>query len=221
VCSGCRRNRLECTWPAARQPTPGKADGPQVLESGSISQSDSSSMRLDDSAGHVSSPGSSRISQVADDGSNAITWYKFIGAFNSQNRAAMLTPLSGLLLSHYITETAPTMTTRSGSGNTCLSSVLPIAYVDDLVMHSVMAMGGTHLCSRKSDTAELKAATENHYACVLRGVRLALHDLQPEDTGKALRILSVLMLMAHYEVSCPYLASAIEELTIAVLYGHV
>jgi hypothetical protein len=96
---------------------------------------------------------------------------------------------------------APTMTTWSGAGNACLSSVLPIAYVDDLVMHGIMAMGGTHLCSGKAANVQLKAATESHHACVLRGVRLALHDLQPGDTGKALRILSVLMLVAHYEVS--------------------
>ena len=115
----------------------------------------------------------------------------------------MLTPSSGLLLSYYITETGPTMTTSSGSGNACLSSVLPIAYIDDLVMHGVMAIGGAHLCSRNANNSQLRAATESHYACVLRGVRLALHDLQPEDTGKMLRILSVLMLMAHYEVSLP------------------
>jgi hypothetical protein len=117
----------------------------------------------------------------------------------------MLTPSSGLLLSYYITETGPTMTTSSGSGNACLSSVLPIAYIDDLVMHGVMAIGGTQLCSRNANNAQLRAATESHYACVLRGVRLALHDLHPEDTGKMLRILSVLMLMAHYEVGLPLL----------------
>jgi hypothetical protein len=59
------------------------------------------------------------------------------------------------------------------------------------------------LCSRNANNAELRAATESYYACVLRGVRLALLDLQQEDTGKMLRILSVLILIAHYEVSVP------------------
>jgi hypothetical protein len=115
----------------------------------------------------------------------------------------MLMPCSGLLLSHYITETAPTMTTWLGAGNSCLSSVLPIAYIDDLAMHSVIALGGAHLCSRKTDNTELTAATKCHYAFVLRGVRLALHELQPEDTMKVLRILLVLVLVAHYEVRLP------------------
>jgi hypothetical protein len=83
-------------------------------------------------------------------------------------------------------------------------------------MHSVMAMGGTNLCSRKDGNAQLRAATESHYACVLRGVRLALHDLRPEDTGKALRILSVLMLIAHYEVEfslLPIVPSKVSRVT--------
>lgn len=126
-----------------------------------------------------------------------------------------------MLLSYYITETGPTMTTWSGSGNACLSSVLPIAYIDDLVMHSVMAMGGTHLCSGKGNTAELRAATESHYACVLRSVRLALHDLQPEDTGKVVRILSVLMLMAHCEVRIFSLNSRYQVLRSTGLFAHL
>jgi hypothetical protein len=108
----------------------------------------------------------------------------------------MLTPSSGLLLSYYATETGPTMTASSRSGNACLSSILPIAYIDDLVIHGLMAIGGNHLCSRNTNNAQLRAATESHYACGLRGVRLALHEVQPGDTGKMLRILAVLMLMA-------------------------
>jgi hypothetical protein len=76
-------------------------------------------------------------------------------------------------------------------------------------MHSVMATGGTHFCSRKANNAQLMDVTESHYACVLRGVRLALHDLKSEEsrvsTEKVPRILSVLMLMAHHEVSLPLL----------------
>jgi Fungal specific transcription factor domain len=113
----------------------------------------------------------------------------------------MLTACSGLLLSHYITETAPTMTTWLGASNSCLSSVLPIAYIDDLAMHSVLALGGAHLCSKKADNTEVMAATKSHYDFVLRGVRLALHELKPEDTMKVLRILLVLVLTAHYEAS--------------------
>jgi hypothetical protein len=114
-----------------------------------------------------------------------------------------LTPSSGLLLSYYINETAPSMTTWVGVDNACLSSVLPIGYVDDLVMHSVMAVGGAHMCSGKAVNAQVRAATMSHYASMLRGVRLALHEVRLEDTGKMLRILLVLVFMAHYEVRLP------------------
>jgi hypothetical protein len=97
-------------------------------------------------------------------------------------------------------ETGPLMATTLPAQNPALSTILPMAYVDDLVMNCVMMVGGTHLCCKDPEKLEFQTATRRHYACVLRGLRTALHDLQPSNTGKVLRILVVLILIAKYEV---------------------
>ncbi len=154
---------------------------------------------------------------------NNISWSQTLGAFISPSRAAVLDPPhSALLLRKYIVVTGPRLAAAWGDDNPLMSRVLPIAYTDDLVMHCLMALGGTVLPSsserqqqqdeeglrqgQSDDVAAagggvLSTAAEKHYACVLRAVRVALQqqDLRPGDTDKVLRILLVLILMAHYE----------------------
>jgi hypothetical protein len=178
---------LECTWTREEPPS-------NIIEPIPILDSDSPLQEL--VAGHAASD--SVVGFVEE--SNIITWSDTMGFFMSPNRASLLTPESGILLTHYIMETGPLMATTPPAKNPALSTILPMAYVDDLVMNCVMMVGGTHLCYKDPEKLEFQTATRRHYACVLRGLRTALHNLQPTNTGKVLRILVVLILMANYEV---------------------
>ena len=130
----------------------------------------------------------------------AVSWSTHHDSFVGPSKPMFLTPVSGLLLRHYIAEGGPRLTVTTSPHNVGMTSVLPLAYMDDLVMHSILAIGGTMLALKQADPGPLETATESHYACLLRGVRSALQDLQPQETTKVLRILMVLVLTATYEV---------------------
>jgi len=84
-----------------------------------------------------------------------------------------------------------------------MTVVLPLAHVDDLLFHCVVAVGGAHLSSRQSVPAEVHGATIRHYSFVLRILRTVIHGLHPGNANQILRILLALALTGSYEVCIP------------------
>ncbi|KAL1868225.1 hypothetical protein VTK73DRAFT_3787 [Phialemonium thermophilum] len=197
-CLGCTRNKLECTWPQ------------ETKDQSSVSSGQSPSTVHDDDQSAAASPSlspfrSSTPSTALITTTVSTLWCEALGSFVSPTRVIFLTSRSREMLRHYIVGSGPLLLSVASWHNPFLSVVLPLAYVDDLLMHCVIAVGGAHLSCKCQDQPDLHEATHHHYLKVLQGLREGLRDLKPQDVHKILRILLVLTMLSLYEtisISC-------------------
>lgn len=120
----------------------------------------------------------------------------------------MLTQSSVGLLRHYLEYTAGLLTTAPLTKCPFITIILPLAYSDDLLMHTVLALSGTHLECRQyrwsagaigGAGSEIQRATTLHYHNMISGLRQELTDFDSADSEKQLRILLILTMLYHYE----------------------
>lgn len=176
-CTGCMRNGFACSWPSAK---------------------------IRSAREQVSSGATTPLSD-APEPSLTTTWNPSLGAFVlSSNRAASLYPSSQLLLRKYLTSTASICTHLLPHVNPFITYVLPLATVDDLVMNVILALGGVHQLAYNPEhnSVDVYRDTYKHYALALQGLKSACSPPSSEwDTEKRVRVLLVLVLLAHVEVS--------------------
>lgn len=191
-CTGCARNGLSCSWPHPQRP--------QDDDNEHITHDKSDEASLMSSA---SSPSPDAVHEAL-----TTTWNPSLGAFVlSNNRATSLYPSSQLLLRRYLQSTAAICTHLPAHFNPFITDVLPLATTDDLVMNVVLALAGVHLTSGAPVQAspELYMDTSKHYSLALQALRdVCMTESSSWDTEKQVRVLLVLVLLAHVEVSCVY-----------------
>ena len=85
--------------------------------------------------------------------------------------------------------------------NPFLTLLLPLGHVDDLLMHALLAVSGAHLSYREPEHSEVVATTALHYSRLISGLRVDLASLREDDVKKKERLLRVLLVACHYEVS--------------------
>ncbi|KAL2823012.1 fungal-specific transcription factor domain-containing protein [Aspergillus granulosus] len=189
-CMACTRNQLACSWPAH-------------VDRRSISQvpvNDSESGHRPDPA-HAELSKNTNGSAPADD-PTIVHWTPRLKTFNSLKRAGMFLPESNSLLSHYLARTGSLLATAPTGANPFLSSVVAIACNDDLVMHCVLALSGSHLGFTLGDDSgnEIHRATYKHYALALRTLQYAVgSSVAGEDPVATMKVLLSMMLLCHYE----------------------
>lgn len=110
----------------------------------------------------------------------------------------MLTPASDTLLAHYLSNTGPMLSTLPARYSPFLTFLVPLALNDDLVMHSLLALSGTHL-SYQSPSREIRRATEYHYGAAISALRQSMFGTTLE-MSKTLKILITLLILAFFEV---------------------
>lgn len=116
-------------------------------------------------------------------------------------RAGALTPQSAMLLEHYLSETVSFFAMTRMKDNPFLTILLRIGYTDDLLMHGLLALSGAHMTYKDPENLELITATRLHYSRLIGGLRTELTSLDQNDLSKAERLLRILLVAAHYEVS--------------------
>ena len=87
-----------------------------------------------------------------------------------------LDPISSMFLAHFVAETSKHMITVGPVKNLFLTYMLPLAFSDELILHSLLALGGAHL-ERKQSSPEIDT-------CVCRHYGLVIHRLQEIITRK-------------------------------------
>ena len=127
-------------------------------------------------------------------------WTASPSSFLSLQRATLLSTTSPQLLTHYIERTSNLITTKPFRNNSFVTFILPLAGVDDLLMHAVLAISGTHLNCMNEAALEIRHATSSHYGMVLRSLRRAFSTSSERSTTQILRLLLVLILLCHVEV---------------------
>ncbi|KAF2020038.1 hypothetical protein BU24DRAFT_419629 [Aaosphaeria arxii CBS 175.79] len=170
-CAGCRRNQLACEWP--------------------------SGVSSDKEATVVAR----KLTKIEDADSQALVTISAPVSISNigSERACGLTPQSGTLLSHYFRETASFFAMTPLKDNPFVTVLLPIGYTDDLLMHGLMALSGSHLTYKEPNNTALATATQLHYSKLLSGLRAEFSNLRDDDWEAAERLLRVLVVVCHYE----------------------
>ena len=228
TCSGCARNFIDCKWPSLlvlnsgsctsrSNPKGSLNDG--LLADTFYAQQDSSdptSPGIDALVTRVLSPSlAERYAEVATpahgcwkkrhgkpDGSDStVVWQPLSASFMSPQRATLLTSSSLLLLQHYMESTSTFLVAKPLSSNPFHAVVLPLAFTDDLLMHALLALSGTHLAFRRGGDLDIQTATRTHYSLLLRNLRTTFEDKALyDDVRKMSRLLLVLVVLSHVEV---------------------
>ncbi|KAJ5090481.1 hypothetical protein N7532_009165 [Penicillium argentinense] len=74
--------------------------------------------------------------------------------------------VSSMFLAHFVAETSRYMTTVNPEKNPFLTHLLPLAFSDELILHSLLALGGAHL-DRKQSSPEINTWVYRHYGHVI------------------------------------------------------
>ncbi|KAH7207322.1 fungal-specific transcription factor domain-containing protein [Fusarium oxysporum] len=107
-------------------------------------------------------------------------------------------PESLLLLQHYITTTA-SMLPMPLKGNPFLSEIIPIASVDDMVMHGVLVISGAHMNFGNMSSGPIGEATLGHYSMLIHQLVIEVSDHKGSCVNKLARLLLVLVMLCHFE----------------------
>lgn len=200
-CAGCRRNQLPCNWPPTTpsegpdKPRSSRASSSTARGSGTSTPSQRLLEETSTAVTRHTTPASSNIP------SSVPTIYR--GAESDTQRACTLTQQSVTLLSHFLMHTASLFAMGPMESNPFVTVLLPLAYTDDLLMHSLLALSGAHLASKVPDSPDFSRATRIHYSKLIGGLRNEFSGLEDGDLCNKERLLRLLMVACHYEVSLP------------------
>ncbi|TVY72339.1 Transcriptional activator protein UGA3 [Fusarium oxysporum f. sp. cubense] len=184
-CRRCSRNDLHCAWP---QDVNEKAITPPPLPKNPIASADE---RPSPDVGGPS-PSSSEVAHTTS------IWNGPSGSFLDSRRSCTLKRESLLLLQHYITTTA-SMLPMPLKGNPFLSEIIPIASVDDMVMHGVLVISGAHMNFGNMSSGPIGEATLDHYSTLIRQLVIEVSDHKGSCVNKLARLLLVLVMLCHFE----------------------
>jgi hypothetical protein len=185
ACAGCRRNGLSCEWPTFIERVECKSSSViQAFEGSKILHSERSVSR--------STPQSGRTARFPS--------HRFSFPVFGSSAASALTNESSLFLRHYANETGDILAVQKIDRNPFLTHILPLASSDELLMHSVLAVGGIHLASRLPTSHEVSRSALTHYIAMVEGVRTEVSNLKGKDYSSVIRLFVVLIMLCHYQV---------------------
>ncbi|KAE8381351.1 fungal-specific transcription factor domain-containing protein [Aspergillus bertholletiae] len=104
-----------------------------------------------------------------------------------------LDSVSSMFLAHFVAETSRYMTTVNPEQNPFLTHMLPLAFSDELVLHSLLALGGAHL-ERKQSSPEINACVCRHYGRVIHQLQNTISRKSSESVEWLPTLLALLIL---------------------------
>lgn len=117
-------------------------------------------------------------------------------------------PLSALLLRCHIQKISKIMVAKPAEDNPSVNILLRLAYFDDLLMSTVLALSGQHLLGNQGPNVSLQRATRHHYGLALQKLIVATGDLRDVSGRGTLRLLLVTLVVCNVEVSLQKLQSS-------------
>ncbi|KAL5594874.1 hypothetical protein FOVSG1_008563 [Fusarium oxysporum f. sp. vasinfectum] len=163
-CRGCSRNNLHCAWPQDMNEKAITPPPPPLPKDPVASTDEGPSPGADGP-----SPPSSEVAHTTS------IWNGPSGSFLDSRRSCTLKRESLLLLQHYITTTA-SMLPMPLKGNPFLSEIIPIASVDDMVMHGVLVISGAHMNFGNMSSGPIGEATLASPVAACLGDVVSLRD---------------------------------------------
>ena len=187
VCSRCLLNGKDCRWPGTvrRQPDP---DRPRSFYDATTPPTQGFPVDVDVDANpcgeEVFSPPSTSndSAEISDEGLHLIV-----------PQSASLDPVSSMFLAHFVAETSRYMTTVEPEKNPFLTHLLPLAFSDELILHSLLALGGAHM-ERKQSSPEINACICRHYGRVIHQLQHTISQKSSESNEWLRALLALLIL---------------------------
>jgi hypothetical protein len=107
--------------------------------------------------------------------------------------------VSSMFLAHFVGETSRYMTTVSPEKNPFLTHILPMAFSEELILHSLLALGGAHLESRRS-SPEINTWVCRHYGKTIHLLQdtISRNSNEPIDWLRASLALLMLYLLGVF-----------------------
>jgi hypothetical protein len=122
-----------------------------------------------------------------------------LNIFDSSNLGR---PASRVLFEHYVHETADRLAINRGTGNPFVSCVIPVAHSDSMVMDSVLALSGAHLCSTTQGD-DVVSTSSTHYILAVRQLKHELTHVASGEPPDLVRLLLTILLLSITEVRTP------------------
>lgn len=101
--------------------------------------------------------------------------------------------VSSMFLAYFAAETSRYLTTVEPEKNPFLTHMLPLAFSDELILHSLLALGGTNL-QRKNKSPEINACVCRHYGQVIHRLQDTI-SRKPSESIDWLRALMALLIL--------------------------
>ena len=123
--------------------------------------------------------------------------FHFSALFGSLN---LRRPASRTLLEHYVRKTADLLSIIRGPQNPFITCVMPLAYSDPMIMDSILALSGSHLCHTVPG-ADLISASLIHYNLAVNQLKYRLTRIDAGKPADPVRLLLAILVLSITEVS--------------------
>lgn len=211
-CQACIRNKLDCSWPFPiiqrllhlGKDTRNSIRGSQNQEAISRPDPDRSPLVREKKHNSSSKPTEGDYDQPNSKTEPNTYWSPQLKK-PLRPQTMLLSPVSSMLLSHYLRETGYLISPTPPGNTPFISCLVPLSYSDDMLMHSILALSGSHLSYKLNWNIEIHLATGNHYALALRSI----HDITSSQTLLRdpfikLRLTLCILILCWYEVCSRY-----------------
>lgn len=217
ACRSCDRLQLDCSWPVSTSD-----DGPGVMpsfppelqpaqpfqasattESRDIIQSAACSYAGGDEFNVLGSPKEPLLSELRDLGQQlrecGILPYNLgIAPGVCDKIHASEGPETAMLFDHFCHKTAPWLMEGECHDNPVLRHIVPLTIMDDLVLHTVLAISGTHL---QHSSPSISSLASKHYSYALHSLKQRLADWLSGSDEDYKPLFATIILLCHCEVS--------------------
>lgn len=208
ICSGCKRNHLICSLKPESQNQATSCDkeyqsslSPNYLAQEMTSKTVSSSEKSEsDEIGLRFKQSYMPHQPKCEQGVIPLTTpdqLHFSALFGSLN---LRHPASRILLEHYVHKTANLLSITRGPQNPFITCVMPLALADPMIMDSILALSGSHLCHTVPG-ADLTSTSLIHYNLALNQLKYKLTRIDAGNPADPVRLLLTILVLSITEVS--------------------
>ena len=217
VCESCDRLDLKCSWPVGSldgcsvvgsSPVPRPQLTPQArlsttTESRDTTRTVSFSFEDGDEFNILGSPKEAFLAELRDLGQHfhdrgILPYSKSIAPGVHDQILSSEGSETAILFDHFCHKTAPWLVNGDCYDNPVLRHIVPLTVTDDLVLHTMLAISGTHL---QYSMPSIAALATNYYSYALRNLKHRLSDWLSSSNKGYKPLFAAMILLCHCEVS--------------------
>ncbi|KAL2071010.1 hypothetical protein VTL71DRAFT_14036 [Oculimacula yallundae] len=175
-CNGCTKSELICSW----------LQGPEFAWRVKLRKGEKVAQRCIDTADFPTKFASMYAEPISP-------------PISRSSESLLKDSASQRFLHFFIQQTSSSLVLKQIPQNVFVRYLLPFAETDDLVMHSVLAVGGIHLSHYLSDDHEIETKTWFHYGKAIERLKFSLSRWHAADSDESLRLLITTVLLQDFE----------------------